>query len=73
MAVGRRPQEVSGLTYLKAYQEKIVFAIYYQDFSDLTLYQNLDNIYLPAIVEEEKPSGALQTALRAWLIDIEAG
>ena len=50
-----------------------MFAIYYQDFSDLTLYQNLDNIYLPAIIEEEKPSGAQKTALRAWLIDIEAG
>ena len=47
------------------FRKKIVFAIYYQDFSDLTLYQNLDNIYMPAIVEEEKPSGAQKTALRA--------
>ena len=25
-----------------------MFAIYYQDFSDLTLYQNLDDIYIMA-------------------------
>ena len=50
-----------------------MFAIYYQDFSDCTLNEFLDNIYYTRIVEEEKPSSALKTVRRAALIGIEAG